>query len=188
MATCWNVITGLDQPHVADASQRHQPLAVLRWLLGIRLVELPLGLRQLAKILLDQRDRLRFVEPARDHQQAIIGLIEFAIEILQLLDRHGLDVGPVADRALAIVVPIERRRHQPLIEQRGRVVLADLELVADHRHLRQQVLVLHVAVDQAIGFEIDGEFEILLAGRQRLVVIRAIDRSRAVEVAPRSIL
>ncbi len=65
-----------------------------------------------------------------------------------------------------------------------RRVLAPLELVADDGHFREQVLLLDEAVHQAVGFELEGELQVVVAGRQRLEVVGAIDPGRAVEPGP----
>ena len=63
-----------------------------------------------------------------------------------------------------------------------RRVLAALELVADDRHLGEQVLALDEAVDQPVGLQLDGEFEVLVGGRQRLEVVGAVEPGGAVEL------
>jgi len=49
-----------------------------------------------------------------------------------------------------------------LLEDRGRVVLAELELVADDRHLGVEVLLRDVGVDHPVGFEVERPLEILV--------------------------
>ena len=132
-------------------------------------------------MLLDQGHRLGRVELARNHQHAIIGLVILAIELLQLVDRHALDVGAVADRRFAVVVPVEGRGHDPLVEQVAGGVFAALELVAHDRHFREQIFLLDEAVDEAVGFQVEREVEVVLAGRQGLEVVRAVDPRAAVE-------
>ena len=89
-----------------------------------------------------------------------------AVEFTQLFDRNAFDVAPVADRRLAIVVPLVRRGHHPLREDpRGRV-FAPFEFVADHRHFGRQVFSLDEAVDHPIRFEADGKFQVVVGGRE----------------------
>ena len=91
---------------------------------------------------------------------------------------------PIVD--LAVVVPVEGGRHHPLVEQIAGRVFAPLELVAHDGHFREQVLLLDEAVDQPVGLQVERELQVVFAGRQRLVVVRAIDPGAAVE--PRAAL
>ncbi len=55
-----------------------------------------------------------FVSGCDNTSWAIVGLIVLAVEGLQLVDRHALDIGAIADRRLAVVVPLERDGVNPL--------------------------------------------------------------------------
>jgi len=81
-------------------------------------------------------------------------------------------------------VPVERGREHPLQQNLRGGVLALLEFVADDGHFRLQVFALHEAVDHPVGFQAEGEFQVVVAGRQRLVIISAVMRSGAVEIRP----
>ena len=63
-------------------------------------------------VLVDERERLRLVELAGDEQHRVVGLVVLAVERLQPVDRHVLDVGARADRRLAVVVPEVRGRER----------------------------------------------------------------------------
>ena len=63
-----------------------------------------------------------------------------------------------------------------------RRVLAALELVAHHGHLGGQSLALDRAMHQAVGFEGNGELQVVVARRQRLEIIGAVGRCGAVEL------
>ena len=78
-------------------------------------------------------------------------------------------------------MPVERGGHHPLAEQCLRRVFAPLELVANHRHFRQQVLAANEAVHHPVGLKADREFEVVVRRWQRLEVIGAIGVRRAVE-------
>ena len=134
-----------------------------------------------AEVLLHQGKRLGFLELAGDDQDDVVGLIVLAVEGLQVVDRHALDVGAVADGRFAVVVPLVGGGVDALHEDALRAVLAALELVADDRHFRDQVLALDEAVDEAVGFELDAELEVLVGGRHGLEVVGAIDVGGAVE-------
>ena len=69
-------------------------------------------------------------------------------------------------------------------EHRLSPILAAFKLVADDGHLGREVFRLDEAVDHAVGFELDREFEIVVAGRQRLVIVRAVEPRRAVVFRP----
>ncbi len=74
--------------------------------------------------------------------------------------------------------------HHALIEDRRRAVLAALEFVADDRHLRCEILATNQTVDHPVGFETNGELEILIGGRQCLVVIGAVEPGCAIKIGP----
>ena len=58
-----------------------------------------------------------------------------------------------------------------------RRVLAALEFVAHDGHFRIQVFLLDEAVDEAVGFQRDGELEVLVGGGEGLEVIDAVART-----------
>ena len=175
-----DVVKGADLGDLADAAKRDDPFAVLGRLLGVGLVELTRRSLDGAEVLSRQLERLRLVEFARDDEHAVVGLVVGAIEGLEPIDRHPLDIGPVADRRLAVVVPLERGGVEPLAEDVIGVVLPHLELVADHGHLGGQVFALDEAVDEPVGLEADGEVEVLVVGGHCLVIVRPIGPGGAV--------
>ncbi len=72
------------------------------------------GTRNAAKVLVDETDRLRLVDPAGDEQDGVVRLVVVLVERLQPIDRDILEVGPRANRRLAVVVPEEGGGHRPL--------------------------------------------------------------------------
>ena len=137
-----------------------------------------------AEVLGDVFKCFLFVELAGDDQHGVVGLVELLVEGPQVVDRHALDVGAVADGRLAVVVPFVGDGRHPLRQHALGRVLARLELVADHGELGREVFGLDRAVDHAVGLELDGELEVLVAGRQGLEVVGPIDPGRAVELGP----
>jgi hypothetical protein len=120
------------------------------------------------------------IDRAGDDQHRVVGLVIGAIESLQALDRHVLDVGACTDRRLAVVVPEESSLEHPLLQHFSRVVLILLEFVAHDRHLGVEIGPRHVAVHHAIGFHVERPSEVLGSGRESLEIVGAIEGRRAV--------
>ena len=179
-----DVVHRPDQCDIPDPSQRHATFTVLCGLFGVGVFQHAVWLGKHAKVLLDQAEGLDGVKLPGEDDHRVVGLVILLVEPLEVRDRHALDVGPVADRRLAVVVPLKGRRPHPLIEDPRRRVLAPLELVPHHRHLRCQVLAPDVAVDHAVRFQPQGELQVLIAGREGFEVVGAIQPRRAVEVCP----
>jgi hypothetical protein len=180
MAAGDGAIERRDELLVADAAQGHRALAILRRLLG---VERGQGARRLgdrAEMLGHQLERARLLEAPGDQQHCIVGLIPGAIERLQLVDRHALDVGALADGRIAIVVPRVGQLLQALEQHRAGAVLAHLEFVAHHGHLAVEVLARDARVHHAIGFHGERPVQVFRRGRDRLEVVGAVVRGRAV--------
>ena len=176
-----DVVSDADHADVPDAPQRHQPLAVLWRLLGPGGLQLARRAGQAAEVLRDQGQRLGLVELARHDQHDVVRLVVLLVERLKVLDRHALDVAAVADRGLAVVVPVVGHRFNSLHQHARRRVLASLEFVAHHGHLRIQVLLLDEAVHHAVGLEVNGELQVLVRGRQGLEIVHPIQRGAAIE-------
>jgi hypothetical protein len=174
------------QAGIADAAQGHRALSVLRRFFGIGPVQFPPRPRDRTEVLPHVLQRFFGVEAACDHQHRVVGLVVAAVEVPQFWQRHSFDVAAVADRRLAVVVPfVSHRGHLLQQHHRGRV-LAPLEFVPHHRHLRLEILAADQTVDHAVGFQTDRELEVLVAGRQRFEVIRAVRRRRPVEPGARA--
>ncbi len=62
-----------------------------------------------------------------------------------------------------------------------RIVLARFELAANDGHFGEQVLALDVAVDEAVGFQADAEFEIGVGPFHRLEIVGPVHPGCAVE-------
>ena len=179
-----NVVQDPHDRHVAHASQRHEPFAVLRRFFGVWLFEDALGTGNRSEILGDRGQRLVLVETPGDDQHGVVGLIVLRVKPFEALDRNPFDVGPIADRRLAVIVPLERDREHSIRQHLCRHVLAPLELVADDGHFRLQVLAFHETVDHPVGLQVNGELQVVVVGRQRLVIVRPVKRGGAVEVRP----
>ena len=120
-----NVIHQPDQRDVADAPQDDGALAVLRRFLGVRFVQHGAsGALMAPKYLRNVAERLGLVELPGHDQQDVVGLIVLAVEGLQAVDRHAFDVGAVAHRGVAVVVPFIRGRHHALVQDAEGIVLA----------------------------------------------------------------
>ncbi len=179
-----NVIVHARHPNRTDAAQNDLPLAVLGRLFRVSLIELSPRLLERAEILHDVFERFLLIEFASDDEHRVIDLVILAIKGLEALDRHAFDIGPIANRRFAVIVPFISDCHHPLLENVLRVVLAHLELIANDGHFREQIFALHVAIDQPIRFELDAEFQVLVARGHGLVIVRSIHPCRAVETCP----
>ena len=137
-----HVVHGSHHLHVAHTSQRDRALAILRRLLRVRGIEnvsvreRSHRLRDVAEQPHDLLQRRRLIELAGDEQHGVVGLIVLVIERLQPLDRHVLDVRARADGRVPVVVPEIGGGDRALQQNAERIVLAGLELVAHHGHLR----------------------------------------------------
>lgn len=81
---------------------------------------------------------------------------------------------------MPVVVPEIGGEDCALQENAERIVLAGLELVAHHRHLRRAILLGDQAARHAIRLERERPVEILAAGRHRQEVVCAVEpRGRA---------
>jgi hypothetical protein len=132
-------------------------------------------------VLAGERDGARLVEAPGDDQHRVVGLVPGAVERLQLVDRHALDVRALADDGVAVVVPRERKLLHALEQHPAGVVLAELELVAHHGHLGFEVVLRHERVHHAVGLHGDRPGEVGVGGGQGLEIVRAVVGGRAVE-------
>ena len=176
-----HVIGRHQRTDLADAAEDHRPLAVLGRLLGVGGIQPPRRLRDRAEVFRRQFEGLGRLEFPRHDQHDVVGLVEALVKVAEVFDRHPLDVGTIADRRLAVVVPFVGCRLDALREDTLRAVLAALELVADNGELGEEVLPLDEAVDEPIALEVDGEVEVFVTGGEGLEVVRAVDVCRAVE-------
>ena len=150
-------------------------------LLGVRGIQFAGRPRYRTEVFFDEGQRLGLFEPAGHDQHHVVGLIVFLVKGLQVFDGHALDVRAVANRRLAVIVPLECRGVDPLIEDRGRIVLAAFKFISHDGHFGEQVFTLDEAVHQTIAFHSDSEFQVFVRGGHRLKVIRAIAVGGAVE-------
>ena len=79
-------------------------------------------------------------------------------------------------------MPLERGRKHALDEDAVRIVLAVFHLVAHHGHLAVEILAGDERVDHAIGFHGERPVEVLRRRGEGLVIIRAIEPGRAIEI------
>jgi hypothetical protein len=166
--------------HVAHAAHRHQALSLLRLVEGVEGRHRHGRPRDLAELARHQRQRLRLVELARDDQHGVVGAVPLAIERLQALDRHVLQVGARADRGLAVVMPVESRRLRALDQDARGVVLAALQLVAHHRHLGVEVLLGDEARGHRVGRPAQEPVEVVVVRGPAREVVGAVGAGRAV--------
>ena len=122
------------------------------------------------------------VELAADDQQRVVGLVPGAVERLQPLDRHRLDVG-ARSRSPGCRSCARRRRGAACAASSTPPGLFSphLELVAHHGHLAVEVLLAHERVHHAVGFQAERPVQVVLGGGQRLEVVGAVVGGGAVE-------
>ena len=168
--------------HIADAAQSHHSLTILGRLLRVSVVQFALGPRDGAEILLHQIQRFGLLETAGDDQHNIIGLVKLFVESAQVFNRHPLDIAAIANRGFAIVVPFVRRGGDALAQNAASGIFASFKFIAHNGHFRFEVLAFDITINQAVGFQADGEFEVLVVGGQRFKVIDPIIRSAAIEL------
>ena len=149
-------------------------LAVLRRLHGVRRVQLPRRPRNRPAGLRHKRERLRFVELARNHQDCVVRLIVLLVKRGEPVDRHLLDIGQRSDHRLAVVVPEVSGRDHALFQNRSGVVLAPLEFIAHHGHLGIEQRLFNPHVHHAFGFEPQRPFEVVVGRGDGLEVIGAV--------------
>ena len=129
-------------------------------------------------MLLHQLERFRRIEVADDRSRRVIRPIKRVVELLQLLDRHILDVAPPTDRRVMIRMRDVRGREDLLLQRLRRLVLADLKFIPHHRHLRLPVRVAQPKISHPIRFHRHVAVEMFAADVR--VVVRAIEPRRRV--------
>ena len=139
-----------------------------------------LGLGDRAEELGDPAKHLVRVEPARNRQHGVVGLVVAAVEGLEVLDLDVLDVASGADRAAAVAVPVEEHGLHALEEHARRTVLAHFILVAHDGHLGVEVLAGDERVDHGVGLPAERPLHVVVRGREGDVVVRAVEPRRAV--------
>ena len=169
------------QRRAALAPHGDAALAVLRRIQRVGALQQPGRFGQRPEILRRPGQHLGRVELAGHHQGGVVGLVVQAVEGLQAADVDVLDVGPRADGALAVVVPLVHRRQGLLRGAAERVVLARLHLVAHHRHLGVQVGAGDEAVEHRVGLPAEVPAQGVGVGREAGVVVGAVVPGGAVE-------
>ena len=169
---------------VAYPAQRDGTFAVLGGLGGVRLEELvgprAVGARDDAELLLDDLDCPCGLEAAGDDEHGVVRLVVLAVEGLQPVDGHVLDVGAGTDRGVAVVVPEVGRRRDAGLQDADRVVLAALHLVTNHSHLGVEVVLGDEGIDHPVGFEVERPDQVVVVRREGLEVVGAVEPSRAI--------
>ena len=131
---------------------------------------------------MDPAQRLGLLEFPRHDQHNIVRLIKFLVKGPQVLDRHALDVAAVANGRLAIIVPVVSGGGDTFAQHAAGRIFSALKFVAHNGHFRFQVLFLDITVDHPVGFQLQGELEVFVCGRQRFEVIDAVAGSAAIEL------
>ena len=176
----WNVVAEDDDLHFTHAAQHRDPLAILRRLLGVRGVEQhPVrerahGARNGPELLLDERERPRFVQAAGDDEHRVVGLIVLVVEDLQPVGRDPFDVRLVADGRLAVVVPEVPGGHHALEQHPERRILARLELIAHDAELLLELVGADVGVHEPVGLEIERPVQVRVGRGDGLEVVGAV--------------
>ena len=98
MAACGNVIGQSHDRDRPDAPEPNQSLAILGGLFRVSRNQRCLGFGERPEVLLHQVQGLFGLEFARHNQEAVVGPVEPPVEVLEILDRHPLDVGAIANR------------------------------------------------------------------------------------------
>ena len=179
-----HMVDGHQQLRVAHAPQSDRTFAILR---GFRRVggEQGVGAGALgtgdgAEGFFDHGHRALLVETAGHHQHGVVRLVVLAVEALQSLDGHVLDVRARPDGGVAVVVPQVGGGHHPTHQHARRTVLAALPLVAHDGHLGGQILRGDERIDHPVGFQFQRPAQVVLAGREGLEVVGAIEPCGAV--------
>ena len=178
-----DMIDSTDHADFADPAQSHRSLAVLGWFFGICQVQLSFRFWNGSEILSDKFQCFFLFKPTCDDNHRVIGLIILFVELTQIFDGDSFNVRSVTDRRLAIIVPVESGTHNPLAKNLMGIILAPFKFIANNSHFRSQVFTLHITVQHAIRLESNGEFQIVIVGRQGLVIVRTIEPGRAVELS-----
>ena len=126
-----------------------------------------------------ERQRRRLVEVSDHHRRRVVRVVEGLVELPEARGRDLLDVAAPADRRVMVRVLAERGRERVLVEDLERRVLSALELVAHDGHLGDAVLVAQQRAAHAGRLDPHGDLE--RGGRERLVVVRAVEPRRGVE-------
>ena len=170
------------QSHIAHTSQRHHALAVLSRLFCVRWLKLTFRTWNDSEVVFHELQRLLLIELTRDYQNHVVGLIILLIETTQVIGRNLFDICPVADSCLSVIVPFKCRRRYSLHENSLRTIFTAFKFAADHGKFFSQIFCTDEAVHEPIRFQLQCEFEILVAGRQSFVVVGAVKPGRSVEL------
>ena len=134
------VVERRDELRAAGTTNGDRALAVLHRLLRVQHRQRPRRTWNRTERLHDLRERAIRIEPSRDDQHCVVGLVVQLVERLQPGDVDVLDVRARADGEVAVVVPVVRRRMQATPEHALWIVLAAFVFVADDGHLGVEVL------------------------------------------------
>src|SRR5579859_7299982 len=100
------MIRDSDQPYIADAPQHYRALTVLGWFFGISRLQLARWPGNDAEVLLDPTEGLGFLKSPGYDQNNVVRLIILLIKSAEVLDRDLFNIAAVADRRLAVIVPM----------------------------------------------------------------------------------
>ena len=171
-----------DHQHLrlARTADRERALAVGGGLDRPLLRKDALGLGDRAEELADPAEHLVGVEPARNRQHGVVGLIVAAVEGLKVLDFDVFDVASRADRAASVAVPVKEHGLHALEQNARRAVFAHLVLVAHDGHLGVEILAGDEGVDHGVGLPAERPLHVVVRSREGDVVVRAVEPGRAV--------
>src|SRR6185369_16493854 len=153
-----------DEAGVALSLDDDAALAFLRRLRRDDLRNRPGGLREGAELAVEESERGVDVEVAGEDRLAVVGMEERAVVLAQLLGADALDVRAIAERVPVIGMRLDGGGDERLAQRSRRVVLADLVLVANDRHLGLALAVEDEGTLHAVG--LDAHREIELVARQ----------------------
>ena len=165
---------------VAHAANHGHPFAVLRGFDGVSGNQRAAGSRNCAEIAVDHGDDFGFVNLARYGQHGIIRLIELTVEGLQILNRHALHVGAIADHRAAVRVGGVSGGHHVFIQNAHGTVLAALELIADDGEFLIEVGLADKGVHHAVGLKVESPFQVFVGALERFIVICAVVSGAAI--------
>ena len=138
--------------NIAHTTHSNGVFAILGWLSGPDLVQLPFRTRNGTHVFGNQRQRFGLIKFTGNHQNTVIGLVVFTVETLQPVNGYILNVGTGPNRGLAVVMPFISSGLGALHQHTHGAILARFEFVANHGHLRIQVAFGDVGVHHAICF------------------------------------
>ena len=122
---------------------------------------------------LDRGERLSWVKIADDRGRGVVRPVEGVVESAELFNRHELDVTAPANGIVMIRMRLERGGPNFLAQRAHGFILAALEFIAHHRHLRAAVFFAKRQVSHALSLDFDEQRQ--RVSRHGGVVIGAVE-------------